>query len=238
MSFFVKNGSRFWLHVVLAVTSSCRVIFPNFGLGEMLQQQGDPDTTSAMEVMSSISSNLGRVDNKSTCSCSRSTTTRGSASTSLGIVFAQAQDLHADWTSYSEQADMPMSAEWRASMREKLRQVDPEALSPEQKIRYKQLMRQLNGHSTGNGAAEEEEAYPLQKFGILLAIVAFLAYQHFRGGGGGVAAAMARPQTTGAASGQRLVAQDQSEEQRRAMREARLRTFEKPTSEPMPNPWG
>eukprot|EP00392_Amoebophrya_sp_AT5.2_P009736 g9764.t1 len=91
---------------------------------------------------------------------------------------------------------MPMSEEWRSSMREKLKQVDYESLSAEQKERYREMMFQLNGGKSGSGGgraatAEDDGDYPLQRYGLVLAIAAFLLYQHWQGqraAGGGAAA--------------------------------------------------
>mmetsp|Transcript_81195 Transcript_81195/g.161012 ORF Transcript_81195/g.161012 Transcript_81195/m.161012 type:complete len:162 (-) Transcript_81195:78-563(-) len=51
------------------------------------------------------------------------------------------------WTSYSDRADLPMSTQWREEMKAKLAKVDTDALSPEQKKKYKVLVRKLNGES-------------------------------------------------------------------------------------------
>ncbi|CAD7954440.1 unnamed protein product [Amoebophrya sp. A120] len=178
-----------------------------------------------------------------------------------------AAQLDASWTSYSEQADMPQSEQWRSNMREKLKSVDYESLSDEQKQRYKEMMFQLNGGKSGkkrHGSSWEEPedddadgSYPLQRFGLILLVVAFLGYQHFyanRNMNGGAGLGQGAPagannqylqqQGTGAGSswmasaGSSSSAGGQTAEQREAMRQARLRQFEnKPTSEPMPNPW-
>eukprot|EP00913_Durusdinium_trenchii_P023902 g22447.t1 len=47
----------------------------------------------------------------------------------------------ADWISYSDQADLPMSKKWREEMQAKLASIDTEKLTPEQKKKFKALWR-------------------------------------------------------------------------------------------------
>lgn len=44
--------------------------------------------------------------------------------------------ISVDWTSYSDQADLPMSTEWRSQMKAKLLRIEQSTLTPEQKIQY------------------------------------------------------------------------------------------------------
>jgi len=49
-----------------------------------------------------------------------------------------------EWTKYSDRADLPMSKNARDRMREKLREVDPERISEEQKVAYYRLKELLD----------------------------------------------------------------------------------------------
>eukprot|EP00397_Hematodinium_sp_SG-2012_P030822 GEMP01032672.1.p1 GENE.GEMP01032672.1~~GEMP01032672.1.p1 ORF type:complete len:163 (-),score=25.50 GEMP01032672.1:1651-2100(-) len=59
----------------------------------------------------------------------------------LYISFAYALDM--TWTKYSDAADLPLSQKWRDDMRDKLRQVDVDALPPDRKEQYKKLWARL-----------------------------------------------------------------------------------------------
>ncbi|CAK9038352.1 unnamed protein product [Durusdinium trenchii] len=60
--------------------------------------------------------------------------------------------LEADWISYSDQADLPMSKKWREEMQAKLASIDTEKLTPEQKKKFKALWRRVEGTSGDSGA--------------------------------------------------------------------------------------
>ncbi|CAE7207040.1 unnamed protein product [Symbiodinium sp. CCMP2456] len=53
--------------------------------------------------------------------------------------------MEMDWTSYSDRADLPMSQKWREDMKDKLSSVDTAKLTPEQKRKFKELWRRVNG---------------------------------------------------------------------------------------------
>lgn len=71
------------------------------------------------------------------------------------------------------------------------------------------------------------DPYPLQTFGLVLGAAAFLAYGHWKNNyANPIGGLQVNP-----------VPVPLTEAQKREMREARLRQLEKPTEEPMPNPW-
>ena len=164
-------------------------------------------------------------------------------------------DFTADWTSYSDSADLPMSEKWRSEMRDKLKKVDVDSLSPEQKERYKEMMFQLRedasagsqGYGGGyGGSGGDDSPISVQTFGLILAVVAYFGYQKFQSQRGGAGMAVGGVGAGGVGAGGIVGgggvmgggSVGQTDAQREAMREARLRQFEqKPTSEPMPNPW-
>eukprot|EP00439_Symbiodinium_sp_Y106_P079112 s1350_g17.t2 len=59
--------------------------------------------------------------------------------------------MEMDWTSYSDRADLPMSQKWREDMKDKLSSVDTAKLTPEQKRKFKELWRRVNGDPPSAG---------------------------------------------------------------------------------------
>merc|ERR1711884_133753 len=76
-----------------------------------------------------------------------------------------------EWTSYSDQADLPMSQQWRDDMIARMSKVDTTKLTPKQKMQYKTLWRKLHG---GGGSASEEST-PVN-WVVLVPVVALIVY--------------------------------------------------------------
>lgn len=59
------------------------------------------------------------------------------------LVLSTVAAVDVSWTQYAETAELPMSAQWRNELHDKLRMIDVDALTPKQKMQRKLLMRQL-----------------------------------------------------------------------------------------------
>mmetsp|Transcript_103474 Transcript_103474/g.183814 ORF Transcript_103474/g.183814 Transcript_103474/m.183814 type:complete len:122 (-) Transcript_103474:232-597(-) len=82
------------------------------------------------------------------------------------LVLSTVAAVDVSWTQYAETAELPMSAQWRNDLHDKLLTIDVDALTPRQKMQRKQLMRQLGPKF------ELQAATPLRM--ILLAFVPLL----------------------------------------------------------------
>merc|ERR1712194_808513 len=133
-------------------------------------------------------------------------------------------------------------------MKSKLKRIDQSSLTPEQKIQFKQLWGKVNNEKGGtseygNSVIGDYDPYPLQTWGIIISVAAFLVYGHYKnniahqtGQGGGFGNALKlrsntdRALSTTTFPGSKPAA-SMTDDQRNAMREARLRHLDRPISE-------
>jgi len=73
--------------------------------------------------------------------------------------------LDVSWTQYSDMADLPMSANWREQMRQRLLSMNADELSAKQKMQRKQLLRRL-----GDGLPQASEQSSLGLVEMLVGI--------------------------------------------------------------------
>mmetsp|Transcript_43874 Transcript_43874/g.121417 ORF Transcript_43874/g.121417 Transcript_43874/m.121417 type:complete len:152 (+) Transcript_43874:66-521(+) len=119
------------------------------------------------------------------------------------------------WTSYSDQADLPMSSQWREDMKAKLRSVDTSALTPKQKMQYKLLWRKLNGGETAGDDTLSSSYLPL----ALLVVGGVVLYVALQGGAASATMTSGATKPIAARSGGSPAHVDM------AARDARLRKF-------------
>jgi len=125
-------------------------------------------------------------------------------------LWAGVLSLELEWTSYSDENELPLSENRREEIRQKMRKVDTSKLSPEDKERYKSIWSKLN-----RTEKEEDDVSFTTPIIILLGLAA--AYVYYRN------PAPAAPQgnvAVSANSGKNASPED--------LREARLRRFDTP----------
>lgn len=72
----------------------------------------------------------------------------GAAVGLVAIAISPVQAIDADWTSYSDSAELPQSKVWRDKMKTKLNSIDPKTLSPENQAKYREMMFMLGEKDT------------------------------------------------------------------------------------------
>eukprot|EP00927_Polykrikos_kofoidii_P050944 TRINITY_DN44775_c0_g1_i1.p1 TRINITY_DN44775_c0_g1~~TRINITY_DN44775_c0_g1_i1.p1 ORF type:complete len:156 (+),score=26.38 TRINITY_DN44775_c0_g1_i1:184-651(+) len=87
-----------------------------------------------------------------------------------------------EWTKYSDAADLPMSERWYEDMRQRLATIDTEKLSPQMKMKYKQLSRRLNKRPGGDDGGEDGDWWQQPHVVVLLLLVVGVAYWLYNGG--------------------------------------------------------
>jgi len=124
------------------------------------------------------------------------------------------------WTQYSDRADLPQSKKWRDNMIDKLRRVDVDKLTPEEKAKYRALYRQLEPDMKDASHGGMLEGMDFAPWGLLLFCIVFYLYFFHDWGGGGQRLDPNAPKF-------QAFAKPSAED----LRTARLRRFEAPKTE-------